>query len=44
MGCDVIQGYLISRPLSESRLEAWLQARTTKTSGRMDETVLTLLS
>ncbi len=44
MGCDVIQGYLISRPLSESRLEAWLQARTTKTSGLLDETVLTLLS
>jgi diguanylate cyclase (GGDEF)-like protein len=44
MGCDVIQGYLISRPLSESRLEAWLQARTTKTAGRLDETVLTLLS
>ncbi|CAM3645944.1 bifunctional diguanylate cyclase/phosphodiesterase [Kibdelosporangium persicum] len=44
MGCDVIQGYLISRPLSESRLEAWLQARTTKTPGRLDETVLTLLA
>jgi EAL domain-containing protein (putative c-di-GMP-specific phosphodiesterase class I) len=44
MGCDVIQGYLISRPLSEGRLEAWLQARTTKTAGRLDETVLTLLS
>src|SRR5690606_30369926 len=28
MGCDVAQGYLISRPLSEDRLEAWLQART----------------
>ncbi|OLF11014.1 diguanylate phosphodiesterase [Actinophytocola xinjiangensis] len=44
MGCDVAQGYLISRPLSEERLEAWLQARTTKVRGLRDETVLTLLS
>lgn len=44
MGCDVAQGYLISRPLSESRLEAWLQARTTQAPGLRDETVLTLLS
>ncbi|WP_156757968.1 putative bifunctional diguanylate cyclase/phosphodiesterase [Actinokineospora pegani] len=44
MGCDVAQGYLISRPLSESRLEAWLQARTTQARGVRDETVLTLLS
>jgi diguanylate cyclase (GGDEF)-like protein len=44
MGCDVAQGYLISRPLSESRLEAWLQARTTQAPGMRDETVLTLLS
>ncbi|CRK60091.1 Phosphodiesterase [Alloactinosynnema sp. L-07] len=44
MGCDVAQGYLISRPLSESRLEAWLQARTTQAKGLRDETVLTLLS
>ncbi|OLR91150.1 diguanylate phosphodiesterase [Actinokineospora bangkokensis] len=44
MGCDVAQGYLISRPLSESRLEAWLQARTTQARGLRDETVLTLLS
>ncbi len=29
MGCDTAQGYLISRPLSEERFEAWLQARTT---------------
>jgi EAL domain-containing protein (putative c-di-GMP-specific phosphodiesterase class I) len=28
MGCDVAQGYLISRPLSEDRFEAWLRART----------------
>ena len=44
MGCDVAQGYLISRPLSESRLEAWLQARTTQGRGLRNETVLTLLS
>ncbi|OLF16497.1 putative bifunctional diguanylate cyclase/phosphodiesterase [Actinophytocola xanthii] len=44
MGCDVAQGYLISRPLSEERLEAWLQARTTRARGLRDETVLTLVS
>ena len=42
MGCDVAQGYLISRPLSEDRFEAWLQARTKRESVR-EETVLTLL-
>lgn len=44
MGCDVAQGYLISRPLSESRLEAWIQARTARTRDVRDEAVLTLLS
>jgi diguanylate cyclase (GGDEF)-like protein len=44
MGCDVAQGYLISRPLSEERLEAWLQARTAQARGLRDETVLTLLT
>ena len=44
MGCDVAQGYLISRPLSESRLDAWLQARTAQAPGLRDEMVLTLLS
>jgi EAL domain-containing protein (putative c-di-GMP-specific phosphodiesterase class I) len=43
MGCDVAQGYLISRPLSEDRLEAWLQARTAQTKNPRDEMVLTLL-
>jgi diguanylate cyclase (GGDEF)-like protein len=43
MGCDVAQGYLISRPLSEERLEAWLRARTSQTRNLRDETVLTLL-
>ncbi|HEX3590952.1 MAG TPA: EAL domain-containing protein [Pseudonocardiaceae bacterium] len=44
MGCHVAQGYLISRPLSEERLEAWLRARTVSvTSGLRDETVLTLV-
>jgi diguanylate cyclase (GGDEF)-like protein len=44
MDCDVAQGYLISRPLSEGRLEAWLQARTAQAPGLRDEMVLTLLS
>jgi predicted signal transduction protein with EAL and GGDEF domain len=44
MGCDVAQGYLISRPLSETRLEAWLQARTTQAHGLRDEMVLTLIT
>jgi EAL domain-containing protein (putative c-di-GMP-specific phosphodiesterase class I) len=43
MGCDVAQGYLISRPLSEDRFEAWLAARTTRARGSRDETVLTLV-
>ncbi|GAB3676494.1 putative bifunctional diguanylate cyclase/phosphodiesterase [Saccharopolyspora tripterygii] len=43
MGCDVAQGYLISRPLSEDRFEAWLQARTKRDRGSREETVLTLL-
>ncbi len=42
MGCDIAQGYLISRPLSEDRFEAWLQARTVRGRGARDETVLTL--
>nr|WP_092535719.1 bifunctional diguanylate cyclase/phosphodiesterase [Amycolatopsis arida] len=44
MGCDVAQGYLISRPLSEERLEAWLQARTVRSPGRHAESVLVLLT
>jgi diguanylate cyclase (GGDEF)-like protein len=28
MGCDIIQGYLVSRALSPERLDAWLAART----------------
>jgi diguanylate cyclase (GGDEF)-like protein len=43
MGCHVAQGYLISRPLSEDRLEAWLRARTVSVTGLRDETVLTLV-
>ncbi|GAA3461018.1 EAL domain-containing protein [Saccharothrix longispora] len=43
MGCDVAQGYLISRPLSEDRFEAWLRARTVQVRGARDETVLTLV-
>jgi EAL domain-containing protein (putative c-di-GMP-specific phosphodiesterase class I) len=44
MGCDVAQGYLVSRPLPEDRLEAWLQARTARAPGRHTEMVLTLLT
>ncbi|HJQ47198.1 MAG TPA: bifunctional diguanylate cyclase/phosphodiesterase [Amycolatopsis sp.] len=44
MGCDVAQGYLISRPLAEDRLETWLQARTARSAGRHTEMVLTLLT
>ncbi|KAA9162955.1 EAL domain-containing protein [Amycolatopsis acidicola] len=44
MGCDVAQGYLISRPLPEDRLEAWLQARTARSVSRQTEAVLTLLT
>jgi diguanylate cyclase (GGDEF)-like protein len=43
MGCDIAQGYLISRPLSEDRFEAWLRARTVQVRGACDETVLTLV-
>jgi len=44
MGCDTAEGYLISRPLAESRLQAWLRARTvlTPTTDRQQQ-VLTLL-
>jgi EAL domain-containing protein (putative c-di-GMP-specific phosphodiesterase class I) len=28
MGCDKLQGFLVSRPLSDDRLEGWLLART----------------
>ncbi|MEZ6042570.1 MAG: EAL domain-containing protein [Planctomycetaceae bacterium] len=27
MGCDVLQGYLVSRPISEKNFRAWMQAR-----------------
>ncbi|HEU0127002.1 MAG TPA: GGDEF domain-containing protein, partial [Pseudonocardiaceae bacterium] len=43
MGCDVAQGFLISRPLGAARLDAWLQARTVRARGVRDETVLTLV-
>lgn len=43
MGCHVAQGYLISRPLPEDRLEAWLSARTVSGPGLRNETVLTLV-
>ncbi|HJT02937.1 MAG TPA: bifunctional diguanylate cyclase/phosphodiesterase [Pseudonocardiaceae bacterium] len=43
MGCDVAQGYLISRPLGSDRFDAWLAARTVRAPGARDETVLTLV-
>ncbi|HWR46463.1 MAG TPA: bifunctional diguanylate cyclase/phosphodiesterase, partial [Pseudonocardiaceae bacterium] len=33
MGCDVAQGFLISRPLGADRFDAWLAARTARTAG-----------
>jgi diguanylate cyclase (GGDEF)-like protein len=43
MGCDVAQGYLISRPLGPDRFDAWLSARTLRALDTRDETVLTLV-
>lgn len=43
MGCDVAQGFLISRPLAADRFDAWLAARTVGAPGVHDETVLTLV-
>ncbi len=43
MGCDVAQGFLISRPLQVDRFDAWLAARTVGTTGAHDEIVLTLV-
>jgi diguanylate cyclase (GGDEF)-like protein len=43
MGCDIAQGYLISRPLRPDRFDAWLAARTVRAPGMRDETVLTLV-
>ncbi|MGH3774128.1 MAG: putative bifunctional diguanylate cyclase/phosphodiesterase [Pseudonocardiaceae bacterium] len=43
MGCDVAQGFLISRPLAADRFEAWLVACTVRGPGVHDETVLTLV-
>lgn len=46
MGCDVAQGFLISRPLGPDRFDAWLAARTARTvraGGTREQTVLTLV-
>jgi diguanylate cyclase (GGDEF)-like protein len=46
MGCDVAQGFLISRPLAPDRFDAWLAARTVRAPGGPgyhDKTVLTLV-
>jgi diguanylate cyclase (GGDEF)-like protein len=43
MGCDIVQGYLISRPLGPDRFDAWLSARTIRALGTRDDTVLTLV-
>ena len=34
MGCDKLQGFLVSRPLPDDRLESWLLARTGVAVGR----------
>ena len=34
MGCDKLQGFLVSRPLADDRLESWLLARTGVRVGR----------
>lgn len=43
MGCDVAQGFLISRALDPDRFEAWLATRTVPSCGARAETVLTLV-
>ncbi|MGH3770395.1 MAG: putative bifunctional diguanylate cyclase/phosphodiesterase [Pseudonocardiaceae bacterium] len=43
LGCDVAQGFLISRPLGPERFDAWLTARTVRAAGAREETVLTLV-
>jgi diguanylate cyclase (GGDEF)-like protein len=43
MGCDVAQGFLISRPLGPDRFDAWLAARTVRAAGAREGTVLTLI-
>ena len=43
MGCDVAQGFLISRPLRADRFDAWLAARTVCAPGAHEQTVLTLV-
>ena len=46
MGCDVAQGFLISRPLGPDRFDAWLAARTARAvrvGGTREQTVLTLV-
>jgi EAL domain-containing protein (putative c-di-GMP-specific phosphodiesterase class I) len=30
LGCDLMQGHYLSRPLAESDLEAWLKGRSTR--------------
>ncbi|WP_020499505.1 putative bifunctional diguanylate cyclase/phosphodiesterase [Sciscionella marina] len=44
MDCDVAQGYLISRPLPEDKLEPWIRARTLREPGECGAARLTLLS
>ena len=36
MGCDVIQGYLVSRALEPARFESWLHARTYRSAPALD--------
>ncbi len=43
MGCDVAQGFLISRPLGPERFDAWLATRTVRAAGGREETVVLTL-
>lgn len=43
MGCDTIQGYLVSRPLTAERLDKWLQVRSARPAdGDVDDVVIHL--
>ncbi|MGH3865978.1 MAG: putative bifunctional diguanylate cyclase/phosphodiesterase [Pseudonocardiaceae bacterium] len=43
MGCDVAQGFLISRPLGPERFDAWLATRTVRAAGAPEEAVVLTL-
>ena len=43
MGCDGVQGFLISRPLPIDRFEAWLPTRTVSIGDRLTAQVLRMI-